>query len=304
MEKQERNIVHDKPNESAYRGIDVAGPRNGPPIIFLHCAGATRKIWLPQMRRLADTFRLIALDLPGHGAFADRPFSLPAAREHVSEVIQEWAGGSALLVGLSLGGYVAIDVAYHHPYQVAGLVLSGASANGDGVVGCLSRLGGTLLITGSVIPVVNMGLQWLIRTWLHYQSGRGLPEPEARVVQDALTEASIYPRAAGNGFLEVARQDSVPQVGTYPEPVLIVNGAYEKISRSGETELLAATQNGQLCIIPHACHATNLEQPDAFSDTVRRFATAIAWQIHSSTYEGITSRPDLLAEGMGHSALL
>ncbi len=89
MEKQERNIGHDKHNESTYSGIDVAGPRNGPPIIFLHCAGATRKIWLLQMRRLADTFRLIALDLPGHGAFADTPLSLPGAREHVSEVIKE-----------------------------------------------------------------------------------------------------------------------------------------------------------------------------------------------------------------------
>ena len=116
--------MHHQRNASLWRGTDVAGPPDGPAIIFLHCAGATRHIWLPQMRRLADTFRLIALDLPGHGACADTSFSFPAARERISAVIQAWAGGSALLVGLSLGGYVAIDFVDHHPHQVAGLVLS------------------------------------------------------------------------------------------------------------------------------------------------------------------------------------
>ncbi len=81
--------------------------------MFFHCAGANRRIWLPQVHRLADAFQVIALDLPGHGALADMPFSLGAAREHVVGVIEAWAGGRALIVGLSLGGYVGVDLAHY-----------------------------------------------------------------------------------------------------------------------------------------------------------------------------------------------
>jgi pimeloyl-ACP methyl ester carboxylesterase len=274
---------HDRVNshirDGLSRGVEVVGSLDAPPIVFLHCAAATRKIWLPQLCRLTDTFRVITLDLPGHGALADVPFSLEAARQRVVEVIQASAGGRALIVGLSLGGYVATDVAHHHPEHVAGLVLSGASADCRGVLGHLSRIAGVLLSAASRIRPLNTGLQWLIRTWLRYGLTRGLPKPEARGVQKAITEAGIYPQAAGEAFREVARQDTIAQLRTFPGPVLIINGAYEKISRSGEAKLLAAAQNGRLCIIPEACHAANLEQPDAFSHAVRCFATAIGWQM-------------------------
>lgn len=46
---------------------DVAGPREAFPIVLLHGAAATRKMWVPQMEALSDEFRVIALDLPGHG---------------------------------------------------------------------------------------------------------------------------------------------------------------------------------------------------------------------------------------------
>ncbi len=77
-------------------GVDVAGPPQARSIMFLHCAGANRRIWLPQMHRLANAFQVIALDRPRHGALADMPFSLGAAREHVVAVMEAWAGERAL----------------------------------------------------------------------------------------------------------------------------------------------------------------------------------------------------------------
>ena len=67
------------------------------------------------------------MDLPGHGALADRPFSMAAASEELARVIESAAGGSAIVVGLSLGGYVGMDLAATRPDLVRGLVLSGAT---------------------------------------------------------------------------------------------------------------------------------------------------------------------------------
>ena len=58
----------------------AVGPADAPAIVFLHGTRLTRAQWLPQVRRLSDRFRCIAVDLPGHGARAGEPFTM-AGRE-------------------------------------------------------------------------------------------------------------------------------------------------------------------------------------------------------------------------------
>jgi pimeloyl-ACP methyl ester carboxylesterase len=106
-------------------GCDVAGPRDAFPIVLVHGAAATRKMWVPQMEALADEFRVIAVDLPGHGMLREQPFRLEAAVQTVMESLRHQTRDRALIVGLSLGGYVAMACAHDHPQQIAGLVLSG-----------------------------------------------------------------------------------------------------------------------------------------------------------------------------------
>ena len=97
---------------------DVAGPATAPAIVFVHGTRLTRSSWTPQMEVLRDSFRVVAMDLPGHGALADRPFSMAAASEELARVIESTAGGSAIVVGLSLGGYVGMDLAATRPSLV------------------------------------------------------------------------------------------------------------------------------------------------------------------------------------------
>src|SRR5512145_312238 len=105
-------------------------------------------MWLPQIRGLSDTYRVIAPDLPGHGACAGVPFSFAAAAERIADLIREEAQGRALVAGLSLGGYVAIELAARHPDRVAGLVLSGCSVNFVGALGLYLKLVSGLMRRG------------------------------------------------------------------------------------------------------------------------------------------------------------
>ena len=93
----------DSPEPKAY---DVVGPRGAPAIVFIHGTRLTRKAWTAQVTALSDEFRTICMDLPGHGVLADVPFTLTGASDRLAEVIDAEAGGRAIVVGLSLGGFV------------------------------------------------------------------------------------------------------------------------------------------------------------------------------------------------------
>ncbi len=86
------------------RGVDVAGPPDWKPIVFVHGVTFTRKQWVPQRDALTDEFRYVAMDLPGHGERDEGEFTLAEAVERLDEVVERVAGGEAAVVGLSLGG--------------------------------------------------------------------------------------------------------------------------------------------------------------------------------------------------------
>src|SRR6266550_2759258 len=96
-------------------------------LLFLHGAGVTRAVWQPQLRELADEFDVSAVDLPGHGDRRGERFSFPTAVGVVEHAVAPET--RTLLVGQSLGGYVAIAAATARPDLAAGLVLSGCSVD-------------------------------------------------------------------------------------------------------------------------------------------------------------------------------
>ena len=85
----------------------VAGPAGAPAIVFVHGTRLTGAMWSAQQAALADEFRTIAVDLPAHGSREAEPFTLDAAAAAVDDAIGTEAAGRAVVVGLSLGGYVA-----------------------------------------------------------------------------------------------------------------------------------------------------------------------------------------------------
>jgi pimeloyl-ACP methyl ester carboxylesterase len=65
-------------------------------------------------------------------------------------------------------------------------------------------------------------------------------------------------------------------LGTFPGPVLIVNGENDKPNRKREAALLRAAQDGQLQLVKQAGLLCNLEQPEAFTDQVHTFAKRLS----------------------------
>jgi pimeloyl-ACP methyl ester carboxylesterase len=230
---------------------------------LVHGSVVTRKMWLPQLRGLSDAYRVIAPDLPGHGDLAAVPFTFDGAADRVAEVIRHEAGGGrAVVVGLSLGGYVAIALAARHPDLVNGLVLSGCSLNFTGVLGVYLRIIRSLMRRG-----------WLRQSPAQAaRKTRRLFSPELADVADSQLKAGVYPDALAPAFTAMAGTDFSAMLSRYPGPVLILNGERDRASRRREQEFAAAAGDARVAIVHGAGHACSLDQPNAYNQAVREFA--------------------------------
>ena len=76
------------PGASTGESFVVAGLEAAPAIVFVHGTRLTRASWAVQIAALNDTYRVIAMDLPGHGSLADRPFTLADAADELARVIE------------------------------------------------------------------------------------------------------------------------------------------------------------------------------------------------------------------------
>lgn len=252
---------------TADAGFDVAGPAGAPAILLVHGSIVTRVVWQRQVQALSDRFTVIAPDLPGHGALATTPFTFDNAVSTLVRIIDTHARGRALVAGLSLGGYVAIELARQHPGRVAGLVLSGCSVNFRGAL-------------GAYLSVVS----WLMqRGWLTLgrakaeQKTRRIFPPSLADVAEAQIRAGVYPDPLGTVFAQMAHQDFSGHLAEYPGPTLILNGAKDSASKRGAESFVAAARSGRLQTLPGAGHACNLDQPDAFNQAIRDLAHSVGW---------------------------
>jgi len=101
----------------------------GPTLVFLHDLGGGRMTWMPLARRLLGRYRVVLVDLPGHG---DSPmpesFTLEAAAAALDRVLARQKAESTVVVGHGVGGVIALLEASAHPERQRGLVVMAAAS--------------------------------------------------------------------------------------------------------------------------------------------------------------------------------
>ncbi|ELY53296.1 alpha/beta fold hydrolase [Natronolimnohabitans innermongolicus] len=251
-------------DDSGRPGIDVAGPEGEQAIVFVHGAMFTRSMWLPQFVELQDEYRVVAPDLPGHGVRSYEPFRMDTAIDLLEGAIDDYTDGSAVLVGLSLGGYVATEYAYRHPEDVDGLVLTGCSANPTGGMATVTRAVGGLWRLATKPERGRRAVERLGYRWVR---NRDLPDE----IESAIIDAGIYPREFGRADPDIRDEDFRAKLSTYPGPTLILNGEHDKIMRRGEREHAAAAADGRVEVLADVGHICNLHRPQTYTTRVRHF---------------------------------
>ncbi|NGN67540.1 alpha/beta hydrolase [Streptomyces sp. A7024] len=236
-----------------------------PPIVLIHGTRLSSAQWSPQLPTLRAEFTVETVDLPGHGARAAEPWDLGRAARVVADAVDRL--GPAVVVGHSLGGYVALEFARRYGSgRLRGLVLAGASAPTRGPWTAPYRM-----IAGLVPRISPERL-----TRFNDALFRRLYPPE--VIGPTIAAGYAFPALSAAWGEVLGRFDAsvMREIADRSDaPVLILNGERDRLFRQGERDFARAHGRARIELIPRAGHLANYAAPAAFTDAVRRFAREV-----------------------------
>ena len=238
--------------------VIATGPDDGRRVLLLHGGGSNRRMWTRLTEHLADRYRVIALDLPGHGDRRGDRFALERAVAESSEVLD----GDAAVVGTSLGAYVGLALAARRPGSVWALALSGATAEYLGWGGFTTRV--------TAIPFR------LAPRLLERKSAEAIRRIVAPELAEPLVGAGLSMRGAADALWDLPGRDYHAMLKPYQGPLLILNGERDHENRRAEARAKVAWPEARIEVVEDAGHACVLTQPDEFAIAVRRFLDDVA----------------------------
>lgn len=240
-------------------------------IMLLHGLGSSSADWDLQIPMLSEHYHVLAVDLPGHGR-SPRPrgaWTVEGMAAEVAALLAALEAPPVHVVGLSLGGCVALALALDHPARVRSLVLVNtfarlrpASLRGAGRLA--ARLG--LLLTAPMPRVAAY-------------VARGLfPRPEQRPLYDeAVTRLGRNPRRHYLAAIRaLGRFNAGPRLAGLRCPTLVVAGDRDQtVPRAAALALHRGIPGAQFRLMADSGHATPYDQAGAFNEAVLNFLAAL-----------------------------
>jgi len=251
-------------------GHDEAG--EGPALVLLHGHPFDRRMWAPQLRSLSTDFRVLAPDLPGYGA--SPPRGRTVSMGELAEAVVRFADAldvpRAIVVGLSMGGLVAMELALRAPDRVDGVVLAATTAAPVTPTEATQRreTADRLERDGMLDLALEMAAK------LFGPAARRNPGIVAPVLSMMLHAPPAGAAAALRGRAE--RPDYRALLPGLGVPSLVVAGDHDGYADEAVVaELVAALPDPDVVRLPGSGHLPNLEAPADFDAAVRGFASRL-----------------------------
>lgn len=257
----------------ALDGLDVHYETygQGATVLLIHGLGSSTEDWEPQVDALRGAFTVVTYDVRGHGRTA-KPrgkYSLPQFAADAARLIEHLGVGSVHVVGLSMGGMIAFQLATDRPDLVRSMI------------------------------IVNSGPEMVLRTWKEkfaiYQRSvivrllgmskmgevlatRLLPAPEHAALRQTFVErwgrndpgAYLRALAALVGWSVMARLPAITC------PVLVVAADQDYTPVEWKRAYTSAMPRASLVVIPDSRHMMPVEKPGAFHDAIVPFLTGVS----------------------------
>jgi pimeloyl-ACP methyl ester carboxylesterase len=230
---------------------------SGRPIVFVHGWAATKRFWEGQTRRLSSNFRIIALDLRGHGeSYKDADLDYSAGRmiKDILELMNTLGIRKPLLVGHSLGGVLAAHCAIE--IGASGLVITGVSQKNQAP---LLRLR------------ILMKMRWLAEKVVTPRMFA--PGTDEKLLDFVRNESAKSPAGV---LVEVMKQTTGSVLPSFQEhreiPLLVIAGEFDSIVPIVSQKKMSEELGGAFKMIEGAGHNLMLEKPDEFALLIEEFS--------------------------------
>jgi pimeloyl-ACP methyl ester carboxylesterase len=267
------------------RQIDVVGARanyvemgEGPPLLFVHGLGGSWQNWLENIPHFARTHRVVAVDLPGFGASPMPPWetTIPAYGRFLRDFSERLSIDRCSLVGNSMGGFIATEVAISEPDRVDDLTLVSAA----GITWARARREPAAMLARVGRAAVPLALRFQLsqigRPRFRRQAFRGVFHDPNALRRELLWE-NVVPAMQAPGTFDSMRnlvgydiRDRLAEIGV---PTLIVWGRNDRVVPvpAAFSYKKRIGDNAELIIFDECGHVPQMERPERFNRVVERF---------------------------------
>jgi pimeloyl-ACP methyl ester carboxylesterase len=245
----------------------------GDPLLFIHGLGSSHRDWQQQVDYFVAKYRVMTLDLRGHGQ-SDKPrgrYSIEQFATDVARLIELPGHGPAHIVGLSLGGTVAFELAATRPELVRSLtVVNSGPEMPRGR--WRDRLKVWFMLFVRTLIVRLRGMRQLGETL----AGRLLPEPSQSELRRIFVQrwSENDPRAYLASMWALRRWSVADRLSDIRCPTLIVAADMDYTPLAYKQAYAAKLPRADVVCIPHSRHVTPIDQPEAFNHQLERFLSA------------------------------
>lgn len=244
-------------------------------VVFLHAFPLDSRMWEPQMSELRGReIPFLAPDYPGFGkssAWKKKP-AMADFSGLVYASIKRLGFDKVVVVGLSMGGYVALSLYASHPEIFCGLVLANTRAEADSEEARQRRfeLIEAIKKNNSLDGVIQFHLQKFYSPRTR-QKNRTLLQRTEEIMRDTPPSGII---AALNAM--AGRPDSTALPEKIPFSVLVIASEEDELIPVEASRAMAEKlQKGRLALIGHAAHLSNMENPAAFNEELLTYLDTI-----------------------------
>ncbi|MFI5657207.1 alpha/beta fold hydrolase [Streptomyces sp. NPDC051684] len=256
--------------------VEVSGPPQAPAVLLIHGSAGSLEHWDPVVPALAETFRVIRVDLPGCGrSSAPRTggFGVPEQAGRVEAVLDRLGVGRVTVVGHSSGCMVATALAERRPGAVSAVVLIGMGPDLNAQIAELP------LIRLLLVPVVGP-LLWRLRTPDTLRKATSASAARPVEIPDSYVEATLamtHRAFVGTmrGNRDYLGQRSLPERhAPLGLPLLVLFGAEDRRWRPSSAQAYRAVPGARIELLPGVGHMVMLEAPEETGALLREFIAA------------------------------
>jgi 3-oxoadipate enol-lactonase len=249
----------------------VSGPEQAPVVVLLHGATLDHHAWKEQVDDLTPRYRVVVPDLRGHGeSVLDGVFRFDDAVDDVAALLTEVDNGAPIVLGgLSLGGNVAQEIVHRGDGRVDALVVADSTCN----TAPRHPLAAPLTIAALSAMAVGGRERFM-------QNAAAVTSPHEDVRRYVLEANEDRTTVEVVEILASLLNDGLHPEAAYrlPIPTLLVIGADDRVGdiAAGSRHWAARDPMIELVVIPGAGHASNQDDPAAFSAALRTFLNRVA----------------------------
>jgi len=238
----------------------------GEPVLFIHGLGSSGRDWEMQVDFFSQNYQVVVFDLRGHGE-SDKPagpYSIPLFAANTAGLMEALGIAPAHVVGISLGGMIALQLAVDRPELVKSLVV--VNSGPEFVVRTFKERLAVLqrFLIARLLGMRKMG---------EVLSQRLLPKPEHEALRAIFVQrwAENDPRAYRDAMRAIVGWSVAGRLGEIDIPTLVIAADQDYTPVAAKEAYVAKMPRAELVVIRDARHAVTVERPAEFNAVVAAF---------------------------------